>query len=257
MTLCPRTLFFSSKSMVAARATVNPFFSAFVVLPLIVFLPILALVPQSGTPEWHMTSVEIILHSLLTLFARCSMQNLSPTEPDVTRTKALFPQQPAKLALSCLLVMGLLSDLLSSKNSKIFWSRSLESETLLLPRRLRFFSLPTLCWNKLSYWLSQSHFWSMWNSLAVLTHFFCFFFVARLQSSTWVLHCRSVFALFSSRYVHLPVLITLRSIKIAIFGNFWRALSLTEMQNIARNGKKVTEVLYSVVDQFFYFHFWQ
>ena len=109
MTLCPRTLFFSSKSMVAARATVNPFFSAFVVLPLIVFLPILALVPQSGTPEWYMTSVEIILHSLLTLFARCLMQNLSPTKPDVTRTKALFPQQSAKLFLSCLLWVSLLT----------------------------------------------------------------------------------------------------------------------------------------------------
>ena len=48
------------------------------------------------------------------------------------------------------------------------------------------------------------------------------------------------------RYVHLPFLATLRSIKIAIFGNFWRALLLTKMQNIARNGKKVTEVLYRV-----------
>ena len=31
---------------------------------------------------------------------------------------------------------------------------------------------------------------------------------------------------------------TLRSIKIAVFSNFWRALLLIEMQNIARNGKK-------------------
>ena len=73
--------------------------------------------------------------------------------------------------------MGLPSDLSSFKNSKTFWSRSLESETLLLPRRLRFFSLPTLCWNKLSYWLSQSHFWSMWNSLAVFDTFLLFFFL--------------------------------------------------------------------------------
>ena len=44
-----------------------------------------------------------------------------------------------------------------------------------------------------------------------------------------------------------PFLATLRSIKIAIFGNFWRAFLLSEMQNITRNGKKVTEVLYRVV----------
>ena len=43
----------------------------------------------------------------------------------------------------------------------------------------------------------------------------------------------------------------------SIFGNFWRALLLTEMQNTARNGKKVTEVLYRVADQSFYCHFWQ
>ena len=40
---------------------------------------------------------------------------------------------------------------------------------------------------------------------------------------------------FSSRYVHLPFLATLRSIKIAIFGNFLK-------QNVAKNGKNVTQV---------------
>ena len=50
-------------------------------------------------------------------------------------------------------------------------------------------------------------------------------------------------------YVHLPFLATLRSIKIAIFGEH---LLLTEMQNITRNGKKVTEVLYRVADQSFF-----
>ena len=35
------------------EATVNPFFSAFVILPLIVFLPILSLVPHSGMSKWH------------------------------------------------------------------------------------------------------------------------------------------------------------------------------------------------------------
>ena len=49
-------------------------------------------------------------------------------------------------------------------------------------------------------------------------------------------------------YVHFPFLATLRSKWqfLAIFGNFWWAFLLTEMQNIARNGKKVTEVLYRV-----------
>ena len=42
-----------------------------------------------------------------------------------------------------------------------------------------------------------------------------------------------------------------------IFGNYWQALLLTEMRNIARNGKKVTEVLYREADQSFYCHFWQ
>ena len=63
--------------------------------------------------------------------------------------------------------------------------------------------------------------------------------------------------LWEGSYVHLPDLATLRSIKIAIFGNFWRALLLTEMQNIARNGKKMTQVLYRAAEQSFYCHFWQ
>ena len=47
----------------------------------------------------------------------------------------------------------------------------------------------------------------------------------------------------------------LRSIKIAIFGNFWQALLLTEMQNIARNGKKGTQALHREAEQSFYCHF--
>ena len=38
-------------------------------------------------------------------------------------------------------------------------------------------------------------------------------------------------------YVHFSFLATLRSIKVAIFGSFWK-------QNIAKNGKNVTQVLY-------------
>ena len=42
-------------------------------------------------------------------------------------------------------------------------------------------------------------------------------------------------------YVPLPLLATLRSIKIASFGNFWSALLLIGMPNI---GETVTQVLY-------------
>jgi len=38
-------------------------------------------------------------------------------------------------------------------------------------------------------------------------------------------------------YVHLPILATLRSIKIAIFGKFLK-------QNVAKNGKNVTQFVY-------------
>ena len=51
--------------------------------------------------------------------------------------------------------------------------------------------------------------------------------------------CSSFVTLYNS-YVHLSFLATLRSIKIAICGNFWTALLLMKMQNIARNGEKVT-----------------
>ena len=54
------------------------------------------------------------------------------------------------------------------------------------------------------------------------------------------IHTRAIAVLSYDRYVRLPFLATLRSIKIAIFGNFWTALLLMKMQNIARNGKKVT-----------------
>ena len=64
---------------------------------------------------------------------------------------------------------------------------------------------------------------------------------------------RQIVAIFGNFEVNkiLPYLATtvIRQI-VAIFGNFVK-------QNIARNGKKVTEVLYRVADQSFYCHFWQ
>ena len=45
----------------------------------------------------------------------------------------------------------------------------------------------------------------------------------------------SVQSMLGSSYVHLPFLATLRSIKIAIFGNFWQ-------QNVTKYGKNVTQV---------------
>lgn len=49
-------------------------------------------------------------------------------------------------------------------------------------------------------------------------------------------------------------LATLRSVKIIPFGNFWCALLLTGMQNIAGNGKTVTQVLYRVANRRMHSH---
>ena len=52
--------------------------------------------------------------------------------------------------------------------------------------------------------------------------------------------------------VSIASLATLRSVEIIHFGNFWSALFLIGMQNIAGKGKTVTQVL--SIDPFYY---WQ